>query len=75
MNIIASGILGRLSWDALQHNFIVTGAQVTMVLGVLTVIGLLFYFKKWKWLWTNWITSVDPKKIGVMYLVAATLML
>lgn len=75
MNIIASGILGRLSWDALQHNFIVTGAQVSMVLGVLTVIALLFYFKKWKWLWTNWITSVDPKKIGVMYLVAATLML
>jgi len=75
MNSFASGLLGKLSWDALQHDIIVTGGQVSMVLAALTVVGLLFYFKRWKWLWNNWLTTVDPKKIGIMYLIAATLML
>ncbi|WP_196494221.1 cbb3-type cytochrome c oxidase subunit I, partial [Burkholderia stagnalis] len=30
---------------------------------------------RWKWLWSEWLTSVDHKKIGVMYLVVAVLML
>lgn len=75
MNLFAADLLGRLSWQDLQHDLIVTGAAVSMILGVITVAALLFYFKRWKWLWNNWLTSVDPKKIGVMYLIAATLML
>lgn len=75
MNLFAIDLLGRLSWQDLQHDLIVTGAQISMILGVITVAGLLFYFKRWKWLWNNWLTTVDPKKIGVMYLIAATLML
>lgn len=68
-------MLGRLTIEALQHDLVVTGAQVTMVLGVLTVIGLLTYFKRWKWLWSEWLTSLDPKKIGVMYIIVAVVML
>jgi cytochrome o ubiquinol oxidase subunit I len=68
-------MLGRFTLDALQHGWIVFFGQVTMVLGVLTIVGLLTYFKKWKWLWNNWLTSLDPKKIGVMYLVIAAVML
>ncbi len=75
MNYFAVELLGRLSWQSLQHDLIVTGAAISMILGVITVAALLFYFKRWKWLWNNWLTSVDPKKIGVMYLIAATLML
>ncbi|GAM26821.1 hypothetical protein SAMD00019534_099960, partial [Acytostelium subglobosum LB1] len=30
---------------------------------------------KWGWLWREWITSVDHKKIGIMYIVASTIML
>lgn len=75
MNLFAIDLLGRLSWQDLQHDLIVTGAQISMILGVITVAGLLFYFKRWKWLWNNWLTTVDPKKIGVMYLIAATMML
>lgn len=44
----------------------------------LTGIGIfaaLFYFKKFKWLWTEWLTTVDHKKIGIMYILAALLML
>ncbi len=46
-----------------------------MTLGGLTVIFLLTYFKRWKWLWNEWLTSTDPKKIGIMYFVVAALML
>src|SRR5207245_11262074 len=37
--------------------------------------GALFYFKKWKWLLTEWLTTVDHKKIGVMYIILAGVML
>src|SRR6202167_5889396 len=30
--------------------------------------------KKWKWLWKEWLTTTDPKKIGIMYLIMAFLM-
>lgn len=68
-------MLGRFTLDALQHGWIVTVGQLTMVFGLLLIAGLLTYFKKWGWLWKNWITSLDPKKIGVMYLVVAAVML
>ncbi|MGH7237380.1 MAG: cbb3-type cytochrome c oxidase subunit I, partial [Candidatus Saccharimonadales bacterium] len=46
-----------------------------MVLGTIAVFILITYFKKWRWLFKEWLTSVDHKKIGVMYLIVATLML
>lgn len=51
------------------------------ILGVIAAI-LLTYFKKWGWLidigkyiWKEWLTSLDPKKIGVMYIVVSIVML
>lgn len=46
-----------------------------IVLTMLGIVGTLTYFKKWKWLWTEWITTVDHKKIGIMYLIASLLMM
>jgi len=46
-----------------------------MLLVALVVIGLITYHKRWKWLWTEWLTSVDHKKIGIMYIVYASLQL
>ncbi|HUS26355.1 MAG TPA: cytochrome o ubiquinol oxidase subunit I [Nevskiaceae bacterium] len=68
-------MLGKLTLDAFQHDLIVTGGQLTMLFGGLGIAGLLTYFKRWKWLWKEWLTSLDPKKIGVMYLVVAGAML
>lgn len=68
-------MFGRLTFEALQHDPIVLGAQIGMAFGALATIGLLTYFKRWKWLWQNWLTSLDPKKIGVMYIIVAVLML
>ncbi len=68
-------MLGRLNWEAFHHDPIVLGGVISMILGVLTVIALLTYFKRWRWLWKNWLTSLDPKKIGVMYIIIAAVML
>lgn len=50
----------------------------SMVAIGLTMIAILFgltYFKKWGYLWREWLTTVDHKKIGIMYLIAALIML
>ncbi len=68
-------MFGRLTWDALPKDPITIGGVVTMIVVGLAAIGILFYFKKWKWLWKKWLTSLDPKRIGVMYLIIAGAML
>ncbi len=68
-------MFGRLTLDALPHDPIAMGGAVMIVGGLLTVVAALTFFKKWRWLWDNWITSLDPKKIGIMYIVVALLML
>lgn len=70
-----TGILGRLSFDAFPKDMITIGGALSMVGGAVLVVGLLTYFRRWKWLWTNWITSLDAKKIGVMYIIVAIIML
>lgn len=68
-------MFGKLTLDALLHDPIVIAASFFMVLVVASVIGTLFYYKKWTWLWQEWITSVDHKKIGIMYIILAFVML
>jgi cytochrome o ubiquinol oxidase subunit 1 len=68
-------MLGRFTTQALPHDPIVIVATVFMSVIVIAVVWALFHFKKWKWLWTEWITSVDHKKIGIMYLILAFVML
>lgn len=74
MSTVAN-LFGRLNGTALPHETITQGGAVLMVLSLLAVAVLLTYFKRWKWLWNEWLTSVDPKKIGVMYIVIALVML
>ena len=68
-------MFGRLSWDALPTELVTIGGVAGGALAIFGVIAALTYFKKWKWLWKNWLTSLDPKKIGIMYLVVAAVML
>lgn len=72
---LMGNILGRLDWGALPDDIITQGGAAMLVLGLLGVVGALTYFKKWSWLWKNWLTSLDAKKIGVMYVVVAVIML
>ena len=69
-------MLGKLTLDAIPyHEPIIMGAVGMIVIGGLAVLALLTYFGKWKWLWNEWLTSVDHKKIGVMYILVAIVML
>ena len=51
------------------------GAFGFMGLVAFSVVAVLTYLGRWKWLWTEWLTSVDHKKIGVMYIILALVML
>lgn len=66
--------LGRLTLDALPQELVTQGGAVLMIFSGLAAVGALFYFKRWKWLW-GWLTSLDAKKIGVMYVVVAVIMM
>lgn len=67
-------MFGKLTLDAFRHEWSQNIAVIGMVLGGIFVVGLLTYLKRWKWLWKEWITTVDPKRIGVMYIVMVVLM-
>jgi cytochrome o ubiquinol oxidase subunit I len=70
-----ASLLGRLNLDAFPHDAITRGGAL-MVVGVgIAVPVLLTLTHRWKWLWKEWLTAQDPKKIGVMYIIVATLML
>ncbi len=73
--MIFANLTGRLSFEAFPHDLITAGGASMEVFGALAVIAGLTYFKKWGWIWKNWLTSLDPKKIGVMYIVVAVVML
>lgn len=68
-------LIGRLSLDYLPKDPITLGAAIGMPLMALAAVAALTYFKKWRWLWDEWLTSLDAKKIGVMYGFVALLML
>ena len=68
-------MFGKLTLDALTHGTIETVGQAVVLLGALAGLGLITYFKAWRPLWREWLTSVDAKKIGVMYLLLAFVML
>jgi len=68
-------LFGRLTWQDFIHEPIMAGAGYAMVLGLIGIVAALTYFKKWKWLWKNWITALDPKKIGIMYVIVSVIML
>ena len=69
-------MFGKLSWDAVPfHEPIVMVTIAMIALGGLALFAGITYFKKWTYLWTEWLTSVDHKKIGVMYIIVAMVML
>jgi cytochrome o ubiquinol oxidase subunit 1 len=68
-------IFGKLTLDAIPlHTPIILVANTFMVVTALGILGLITYFKKWAYIWNEWVTSVDHKKIGIMYLILAFVM-
>ncbi|KRE17696.1 cytochrome o ubiquinol oxidase subunit I [Bosea sp. Root381] len=71
-----SMILGKLTLQSFPlHEPIVVATFVVVALGGIAVVGALTYFRLWGYLWREWFTSVDHKKIGIMYMVLGLIML
>ena len=69
-------MLGKLTIDALPfYSWVAMGGAAITVGGALTVAVLITYFGLWRYFWTEWLTSVDHKRIGIMYVVLALIML
>ena len=69
-------LFGNLTLDAIPfHNPFAMGAGLFMVLAFVGVLAFLVVAKKWSYVWNEWVTSVDHKKIGIMYLILAFVML
>ncbi|WP_431258988.1 cytochrome o ubiquinol oxidase subunit I [Roseateles chitinivorans] len=69
-------IFGRLSLEALPlHEPILIGTFAMVALGGLFVLALMTKFKLWGPFWRDWVTSIDHKKIGIMYIVLGLVML
>ncbi len=69
-------MLGNLTLAAIPYdNPIVMGAVAFTLVGAVVVMAAITWFGKWTYLWTEWLTSVDHKRIGVMYAILALIML
>ena len=69
-------LLGKLDWSAIPFDQpIIMGTVTGMILVIVLVLGWVTIKGYVPYLWREWITSVDHKRIGVMYLVLALIML
>ncbi|WP_394658365.1 cytochrome o ubiquinol oxidase subunit I [uncultured Novosphingobium sp.] len=75
-NRLMQTIFGRLTWDALPlHDPIVLPVFGVVALGGLVTVFLLTRYRLWGYLWKEWFTSVDHKKVGIMYVILGIVML
>ncbi len=73
---LEKSVFGRLTLDALPlHEPILVATFAVVAAGGLAVVGALTYFRLWGYLWREWFTSVDHKRIGIMYIVLGLVML
>ncbi|AOR57744.1 cytochrome o ubiquinol oxidase subunit I [Pectobacterium parmentieri] len=69
-------MFGKLTLDAVPyHEPIIMVTVAAIIVGGLALLAAITYFGKWKWLWTEWFTSVDHKKIGIMYVIVGLVMM
>jgi len=79
------GWLGKLDWDSLVFSKLITDPSVSeavastagsiVIIATVAILGLLTWFRAWGPLWSEWLTSTDHKKIGIMYIVFALVMM
>ena len=73
---LATVIFGRLSWDALPlHEPILVATFAVVALVGSAVLFALTRYRLWGYLWREWFTSIDHKRIGIMYMMLGVIML
>ncbi|MEI5664958.1 cytochrome o ubiquinol oxidase subunit I [Bosea sp. CCNWLW174] len=69
-------LFGRFTLEAIPyHEPILIGTFAVVLLGGLVLLALITRYKLWGYLWHDWFTSVDHKKIGIMYMILGVVML
>jgi len=69
-------IFGRLTFESFPiHEPILLVTFIVVALLGLGIVGAVTKFKLWGYLWTEWFTTVDHKKIGIMYMILGIVML
>ena len=69
-------LFGRFTLDQLPlHEPILVATFIMVATGGVAVFGAITYFRLWGYLWREWFTSIDHKRIGVMYMVLGVVML
>ena len=69
-------MFGKLTLSAIPFDQPIVMVTCSVILiGVAGILGLLTYLGRWKWLWDEWLTTVDHKRVGIMYTLLALVML
>jgi cytochrome o ubiquinol oxidase subunit I len=69
-------MFGKLTLESIPyHEPIIMVTVAGIIFGGAALLAGITYFKLWKPLWKNWLTSVDHKNIGIMYIILALVML
>lgn len=69
-------MLGRLTTDALPfYSWVAMGGAIITLVTALTIIGIITRLGRWRYLWREWMTSLDHKRIGILYILLAMVML
>jgi cytochrome o ubiquinol oxidase subunit 1 len=69
-------MLGKLSWQAFPFDQpIPMAASLLIIVGMLATLSLITWKGWWPYLWREWLTSVDHKRIGIMYVLLALVLL
>ncbi|WNL48226.1 cytochrome o ubiquinol oxidase subunit I [Dyella sp. BiH032] len=69
-------MFGRLTWEAIPyHEPILLATFAAVAIGGLALAGVITKYRLWGYLWREWFTSIDHKKIGIMYMVLGLVML
>ncbi|GLS20817.1 cytochrome ubiquinol oxidase subunit I [Labrys miyagiensis] len=73
--VAVSPIFGRFTLESIPyHEPILVGTFLVVAAGGIAVLSAITYFRLWGYLWREWVTSIDHKRIGVMYLILALIM-
>ena len=73
---LPKAIFGRFTLEALPlHEPILVGTFAVVALLGGALVAALTYYRCWSYLWREWFTSVDHKRIGVMYMILGMIML
>jgi len=69
-------LLGKLNWSAIPFDQpIIMGASGGVVVAIVAILSWVTLKGYVPYLWREWITSVDHKRIGIMYIILALIML